>query len=51
VLFEDPFVALERQLPPQTNLAIGQQPLLCVTPLIGGDDGEIKPGFTKRGKL
>ena len=51
VLFEEAFVALERQLPAQTSLEIGQQPLLCVTPLIGGDDGEIKPGFTRRGKL
>lgn len=51
VLFEEAFVALEKQLPAQTNRTIGQQPLLCMTPLIGGDDGEIKPGFTKRGKL
>jgi hypothetical protein len=45
VLFEEAFVALERQLPAQTSLSISQEPLLCITPLLGDDDGEIKPNF------
>ena len=51
VLFEEAFVALERQLPAQTSLSIGQQPLLCVTPLLADDNGEIKPSFKSRTKF
>jgi len=48
VLFDDAFVALERQLPAQTNLSIGQQPLICITPLLADDNGEITPSFKGR---
>lgn len=51
VLFEDAFVALEQQLPAQTKLSISQQPLLCITPLLADENDEIKPHFTKSGKL
>ena len=51
VLFEDAFVALERQLPAQTKLSISQRPLLCITPLFADENDEIEPHFTKRGKL
>jgi hypothetical protein len=45
VLFVDAYIALERQLPAQTNLSIGQDPLVCMTPLRADDNGEIKPSF------
>ena len=48
VLFEEAFAALERQLPAQTNLPIGQQPLICITPLLADDNGEIRPSFKAR---
>lgn len=51
VLFEEAFVALEQLLPAQTDLSIGQQPLLCITPLLAGDDGQIKPNFKGRTKI
>lgn len=51
ILFEDAFVALEKQLPAQTNLSIGQQPLICITPLLGDDNGEITPSFNARRKI
>ena len=50
VLFEDAFIELERQLPAQTNLSIGQQPLLCITPLLADEHGNIKPSFKGRAK-
>jgi hypothetical protein len=51
VLFEEAFVALERQLPAQTNLSIGQRPLVCITPLLAGDKGEIRPNFRSRSRF
>lgn len=51
VLFEEAFAALERQLPAQTNLSIGQQPLICITPLLADDNGEIRPNFKARRKI
>jgi hypothetical protein len=51
VLFEEAFAALERQLPAQTNLTIGQQPLICITPLLADDNGEIRPSFKARRKI
>jgi hypothetical protein len=48
VLFEDAFATLDRQLPAQTNLSIGQQPLICITPLLADDNGEIRPRFKTR---
>jgi hypothetical protein len=50
-LFEDVFVELEKQLPAQTKLSIGQKPLLCVTPLFGDDDGNIYLRFSGRTSL
>ncbi len=47
--FEDVMVELEKQLPIQSNLSIGQHPLMVVTPLYADDDGTIYPKFTKVG--
>jgi len=51
ILFEEAFVALERQLPAQTNLSIGQDPLICITPLLADDNGQIRPSFKGRSKI
>jgi hypothetical protein len=51
VLFEEVLQELERQLPAQTPFKISQSPLVCITPLLGTDDGAIKPSFTKRSRL
>ena len=51
VLFEEAYVALERQLPAQTNLTIGKEPLICITPLMADESGEITPSFKGRASL
>ena len=51
VLFEEAYVALENQLPAQTKLGIGQQPLVCITPIFGDDEGEIGPRFSGRTRI
>ena len=43
VLFEEVFVELEKQLPTQTGLSIGSEPLICITPLLGSEDGNLRP--------
>jgi hypothetical protein len=42
-LFEDVIQEMEKQLPAQTKLCIGQQPVLCMTPLLGDEDGNMRP--------
>ena len=42
-LFEDVYVEMEKQLPAQTKLSIGEKPLVCVTPLFADASGEIHP--------
>lgn len=42
-LFEDVFKTMGDQLPAQTKLRIGQQPMVCVTPLLGDEDGNMRP--------
>ena len=44
-LFEEAFKKIEAQLPAQTNLSIPKDPLICVTPLRGDDNGNIYPKF------
>ncbi len=46
VLFEEVFVEMEKQLPAQTKLTIGRNPLLCITPLFGDDAGRIRPEYS-----
>lgn len=50
-LFEDAIKELENNLPFQSRLEIPQEPLVVITPLLGDEDGNIKPHFTKTGKL
>jgi hypothetical protein len=42
-LFEDVIQEMEKQVPKQTKLRIGQQPILCMTPLLGDEDGNMRP--------
>jgi transcription initiation factor IIF auxiliary subunit len=42
-LFEDVIQEMEKQVPKQTKLRIGQQPIVCMTPLLGEEDGNIRP--------
>lgn len=44
--FEDAIKKLESELPVQTKLNIPQEPLAVITPLLGDDNGNIKPAFT-----
>ena len=41
-MFEDVFVAMEKALPAQTKLSIGSDPLVCITPVLGNDEGELR---------
>jgi hypothetical protein len=41
-MFEEVFVEMEKQLPAQTKLSIGPNPLVCITPVLGDDDGCLK---------
>lgn len=41
-MFEEVFVCLEKQLPAQTKISIGPQPLVCITPVLGNDEGRLK---------
>jgi hypothetical protein len=51
VLFEDAFRQLESELPTTTNLSIGRDPLVCITPLLADDNNDLHPQTHKRGKL
>lgn len=42
-LFEEAVRAIEQDLPGQTQIAIPQAPLMCLTPLFVDDDGKIRP--------
>jgi len=42
-LFEDVFEMMGDQLPAQTKLRIEQQPIVCMTPLLGDEDGNVHP--------
>jgi hypothetical protein len=44
-LFEEAIQALEADFPAQTKLAVPRDPLVCITPLFGADDGSIEPRF------
>jgi len=42
-IFEDAIQAMEKQLPAQTKLTIGSDPVVCITPLLGDEDGNMRP--------
>jgi len=42
-LFEDAIQEMEKQVSKQTKLRIGQQPIVCMNPLLGDEDGNMRP--------
>ena len=50
-LFEDAIKELESGLPAETRLEIPKAPLVCITPLMTNEDGDIVPFFTKTKRL
>lgn len=50
-LFEEAYQAMEKQLPAQTKLGIGSDPLVCITPLLGDDYGNMRPLTAIKGKI
>ena len=42
-LYEEVFRKIEKQLPAQTKLKISQNPLICTTPLLGDNAGNLEP--------
>ena len=43
MLFEDAILEMEKQVPKQTRLTIGQNPIVCMTPLLGDEEGNMRP--------
>ena len=50
-LFEDVIQVMEKQLPAQTKLTIGCDPVVCITPLLGDEDGNMRPLTANRERL
>ena len=50
-LFEDAIQALNAELPGQTPFEIQQNPLFCITPLLGTNAKSIRPYFTREQNL
>lgn len=44
-LFEDAIVEMEKAFPAQSEIKVSDCPLVCITPLAGDEDGNIKPEF------
>jgi len=42
---------LEKDFPSQSGLTLPENPLVCVTPLVGDEDGNIKPEFTSTRRI
>lgn len=51
VLFEEVFEQMEKQLPAQTKLSFRRDPLVCITPLLGDEHGNMRPLTTNTGRL
>lgn len=51
ILFEDALQQLESELPRTTDLSIGRDPLVCITPLLADQNNELHPQTQRRGKL
>jgi hypothetical protein len=44
-LFEDAIVEMGKAFPAQSKIKVSECPLVCITPLAGDEDGNIKPEF------
>jgi len=42
---------LEKEFPAQSRLRVPENPLVCITPLVGDENGNIKPEFTSMRRL
>ena len=42
-LFDEAIQAIQNDLPSQTSLNVPARPLVCMTPLLGDDDGKVQP--------
>jgi len=51
LLFEEVYQQMEKQLPTQTKLCIGSDPLVCITPLLADEHGNMRPLTAETGKL
>ena len=51
LLFEEVYQEMEKQLPAQTKLCNGRDPLVCITPLLADEHGNMRPLTAKTGKL
>src|SRR5579872_1207440 len=51
LLFEEVYQEMEKQLPAQTKLYIGRDPLVCITPLLSDEHGNMRPLAVKTGRL
>ena len=49
--FQEVFQEMDKQLPAQTKLSIGQDPLVCITPLLADEVGNMHPLTAQRAKL
>ena len=50
-LFEDALREIENRFPAQSRLKIPANPLVCTTPLMADEDGNIEPRFSGRRRL
>lgn len=50
-LFQDVYREMEKQLPAQTQMKIPQDPLVCITPLLGDDSGQVRPQYSGRMRI
>lgn len=50
-IFEEGMKELEKEFPAQSRLSVPKNPLVCITPLVGDEDGNIKPEFTSTRRL
>lgn len=44
-IFEEAIKQLEKEFPAQSGLNVPENPLVCITPLVGDEDGNISPEF------
>ncbi|MEK6301618.1 MAG: hypothetical protein AABO41_12920 [Acidobacteriota bacterium] len=44
-IFEEAIKQLGKEFPAQSRLRVPENPLVCITPLVGDEDGNIEPEF------
>jgi hypothetical protein len=51
MLFEEVYQQMEKQLPAQTKLGIGRDPLVCITPLLADKHANMRPLTANTGRF